>query len=92
MNKILQEFNSVPKLELDHLKALANPPRIVQDVLETVLILLKKDPTIKESRRLLGRSIKLLLNNNNNLITLFLNFSKPNQIYFAFLTILKFPK
>ena len=55
MNDILAELGSIEKNKLIELKAYANPPRIVGDVLESVLILLKKDSSLQEAKRLLGK-------------------------------------
>ena len=54
INAILEEFKSIDKLKITEIKAYANPPRIVGNVLEAVLILMQKEPTIYEARRLLA--------------------------------------
>ncbi|CAF0712113.1 unnamed protein product [Brachionus calyciflorus] len=51
---ILDELRSIEKVKITEIKAYANPPRIVAYVLEAVLILLQREPTITEARRLLA--------------------------------------
>ncbi|RNA25149.1 dynein heavy chain axonemal [Brachionus plicatilis] len=54
INTIIDEFKSIDKLKITEIKAHANPPRIIAYVLESVLILLRKEPTITQTRRLLA--------------------------------------
>lgn len=56
ISSILDEFKSIDKIKLTETKAHANPPIIIANVLESVLILLGKEPTFSQARRLLGRN------------------------------------
>lgn len=54
ISAILDEFKSIDQLKITEIKAYGNPPKIISHVLESVLVLLNKDSTITQARRLLG--------------------------------------